>query len=188
MSTERNTRLYFLAHGLEIDDPKALEAAVRQAAQRLSGIQALSKGEAALLRKGGLNLAIESGADPLADTSAAFAALLRDCLDTAEAAARLAIPIRRLRQMLTSRGTLYGFRINGRWRIPSYQFTEQAGLIPGIDQVNRVLDRALHPVAVYRWFTRPDSDLEVEGTVLSPLAWVKSGLSAEAVRRIAAEL
>lgn len=188
MSTERNTRLYFLAHGLEIDDPKALEAAVRQAVQRLSGIQALSKGEATLLRKSGLNPAIESGADPLAETSAAFAALLRDCLDTAEAAARLGIPIRRLRQMLTSEATLYGFRINGRWQVPRYQFMEQAGLIPGIDQVNRVLDRALHPVAVYRWLTRPDPDLEVEGAVLSPLAWLKTGRSAEAVRRIAAAL
>lgn len=187
MTDELNTRLYFLAHGLEIDDPKALEAAVLQAARRLSGIQALSKGEAALLRTGGLNPATESGADPLAETSAAFAALLRDCLDTAETAARLGLHIRRVRQMLTSDATLYGFRINDRWRVPRYQFTE-AGLIPGIDQVNHVLDRALHPVAVYSWFTRPDPDLEVEGSALSPLAWLKAGYSAEAIRRIAANL
>lgn len=187
MTDALNTRLYFLAHGLEVADPKALETAVQQAVQRLSGIQALSKSEVVLLRKGGLNFATESGADPLAETSAAFAALLRDCLDTAETAGRLDLHIRRVRQMLTTEATLYGFRINGRWRIPRFQFTE-AGLIPGIDQINCVLDRALHPVAAYRWFTSPDPDLEVEGTALSPLAWLKAGYSAEAVRRIAAKL
>lgn len=182
-----NTRLYFLAHGLEIDDPETLEAAVQQAVQRLSGNQKFSKYEAALLRKGGLNLAPEDGPDPLTETTTAFTSLLTDSLDTAQAATRLGVHITRIRKMLTTARTLYGFKVDGRWRIPRYQFTDE-GLIPGIGQANAVLDRALHPVAVYRWFNNPAPDLDVAGVSVSPLTWLKAGYSAAAVCRIATSL
>lgn len=147
----------------------------------------LPEGEVALLREGGLNPEAESGLDPLAETAAAFAALLQTSLGTPEAAALLGVRVGRIRRMLTVEASLYGFQVNGRWRIPVFQFTE-AGLVPNIDEVNAVLDRALHPVAVYRWFTNPDPELDVEGVVLSPLAWLNAGHDAGIVRRIAADL
>lgn len=187
MTDELNSRLYFQAHGLEINNLKALEVAVRQAVQRLLGMLEFSENEEALLRQGGMNPDIEAGPDPLTDTTTSFAALIKDSLDTSEAAALLGVHVSRIRQMLTTESTLYGFKIASRWHIPRYQFTEM-GLIPGIDEVNAVLDRALHPVAVYRWLNNPAPDLDVEGAPVSPLAWLKAGYSAEAIRRIAASL
>lgn len=187
MTDELNSRLYFQAHGLEINDLKSLEAAVREAVQRLLGVQKLSENEVALLRQGGVNPDIEAGPDPLTETTTSFAALLKDSLGTSEAAARLGVHITRIRKMLTTESTLYGFKIAGRWHIPRYQFTEM-GLTPDIGQVNAVLDRALHPIAVYRWFTSLDPDLVIQGVAVSPLTWLLAGRSAEAIRRIAAEL
>ncbi|MFZ5621520.1 MAG: helix-turn-helix domain-containing protein [Pseudomonadota bacterium] len=183
--------LYFQAHGLEVEEPAALEAAVRQAMQRLQvglyteSAQALSDGEVALLRAGGLNPETEAGPDPLTATTADFAALLKTSLSTTEAAARLGVHVSRVRQMLAAE--LYGFQVNGLWRIPSFQFADKA-LVPNIGSVNAALDRALHPVAIYRWYTSPDPDLEVEGTALSPLAWLGAGYSPDPVRQIAADL
>lgn len=147
----------------------------------------LPEGEVALLREGGLNPETESGLDPLAETAAAFAALLQTSLGTPDAAALLGIRVSRIRRMLTSQASLYGFQVNGRWRIPVFQFTE-AGLVPNIGQVNAVLDRSLHPVAVYRWFMSPDPELDVEGVVLSPLAWLNAGHDAGILCRIASDL
>lgn len=54
-------RLYFQAHGLEVEEPSALEAAVRQAMQRLplglytESAKELPEREIDLLRAGGLN-------------------------------------------------------------------------------------------------------------------------------------
>lgn len=150
-------------------------------------VRELPEHEVALLREGGLNPETESGLDPLTETDVALAALLDNSLDTPQAAALLGIHVGRVREMLGDEASLYGFKVNGRWRIPIFQFTE-TGLVPNINKVNATLDRDLHPVAVYCWFTSPDPELEIEGVVLSPLAWLKAGYGAETVCRIAASL
>ncbi len=185
-------RLYFQAHGLEVEEPSALEAAVRQAIQRLplglytESSRGLPECEIDLLRAGGLNPVIEVGPDPLAETTSEFAALLRTSLSTAEAAAQLGVHVSRIRRMIAA-GTLYGFQVDGKWQVPQFQFTE-AGLIPNLGPVLAALDRTLHPVAICRWLTRPDTDLDANGLVLSPLAWLSAGYNPETVRQIAADL
>ncbi len=150
-------------------------------------VRELPEHEVALLREGGLNPETESGLDPLTETDAALAALIQASLGTSQAAALIGVHVGRVRKMLTNEASLYGFKVHGRWQIPIFQFTE-TGLIPNIDKVNASLDRALHPVAVYRWFTNSDPELDIEGVVLSPLAWLKAGCGAETVCRIAADL
>lgn len=150
-------------------------------------VRELPDHEVALLREGGLNPETESGLDPLTQTDADFAALIQVSLGTSEAAALLGVHVGRVRRMLSAEASLYGFKVNGRWCIPNFQFTE-TGLVPGIEEVNAAIDRALHPVAVYRWFISPDPELDIEGVVLSPLAWLKAGYGVEAVCRIAAGL
>lgn len=150
-------------------------------------VRELPEHEVALLREGGLNPEIESGLDPLTETDAEFAALIQSSLGTSEAAALLGVHVSRIRKMLSAEASIYGIKVNGRWRIPAFQFTE-TGLVPGIEEVNATLDRALHPVAVYRWFTSQDPELDIDGVVLSPLAWLKAEYGAEVVCRIAADL
>lgn len=147
-------------------------------------VRELPEHEVALLREGGLNPKTESGLDPLTETDAALAALLDTSLDTSQTAAQLGVHVGRVRKMLGAEAILYGFKVNGRWRIPIFQLSE-TGLIPGFEEVNVAIDRTLHPVAVNRWLTCPDPDLVIEGVVLSPLAWLKAGYGAETVCRIA---
>lgn len=99
---------------------------------------------------------------------------------------RLGVHVSRIRQMLTA-GTLYGFQVDGQWRIPLLQFTE-AGLAPQLGPVLAALDRTLHPVAVCRWLRLPSPDLEADGKALSPIAWLSAGYDPEPVRRLAADL
>lgn len=146
----------------------------------------LSDAETTLLRDGGLSLEAIASHDPLAATSEELAALIKTSLTTAQAAARLSVHVSRIRRMLVA-GTLYGFQIDGRWRIPCQQFTETE-LIPHLGMVLAVLDRTLHPIAVCRWLTLPDPDLEKGGIALSPLAWLRAGYDPKPVCLLAADM
>ncbi len=191
MSQPLIDQLYFQAHGLEVTEPEALEEAVRLAVQRLpvglytESARSLTEDEIKLLRAGGLSPATEPGPDPLTETTVAFAALLQTSLTTTQAAERLGVHISRVRQLLA--GPLYGFQLEGHWRIPRFQFGDR-GLVPNIEQVNAALNRSLHPVALYRWYTTPDPDLETEAGPVSPLAWLAAGYDPLAVRTLAADL
>ena len=107
---------------------------------------------------------------------------------TAEAAKRLGgVTAVRVRQMIGD-GTLYAIRIDGRWQIPEFQFQGNM-LVPNIGDVNAALDRDLDTVSVLRWYTNPEAELEtVDGTVLSPLAWLRAGLQQEPVVKLARNL
>lgn len=146
----------------------------------------LSDAETTLLRDGGLSLEAIASPDPLAATSEELAALIKTSFTTAQAAARLGVHVSRIRQMLAA-GTLYGFQVDGRWYIPCQQFTETE-LIPHLGMVLAVLDRTLHPVAVCRWLSLPDPDLEKGGIALSPLAWLRAGHDPNPVCLLAADM
>jgi hypothetical protein len=184
-------RRYFQVHGLEVQSPAALNQSLALAIKNLrpglytESATALSAQETDLLRRGGLDPKRRAGRDPLGQTAVEFAALLHTSLDAGEAATRLGVHQSRVRQMLKDR-TLYGFRIDHRWRIPAFQFLD-GDLVPNITQVNVTLDPALHPVAVHRWYTTPEADLEDEhGRSLSPLDWLIAGYSIEPILRAAA--
>jgi hypothetical protein len=121
-----------------------------------------------------------------ARTAAEYAALLTTALSVSNAAALLHVDESRVRQRLT-KGTLYGKKTGGNWRLPKFQFTSE-GQVPGIDQVLLVFPSTLHPVAVQRWFTTPIPDLEVDGATMSPVDWLAAGGSPAPLIEIARDL
>ena len=184
---------YFQVHGLKVQPPEALNDAMVQAIETMRrGLYAesageLTKAEADVLHSGGAILEEQPGPDPMANAATEYAALLSTSLSTADAAKRLKVNVSRIRQMLGNR-TLYGVLVDGRWKIPEFQFKD-AGLIPNIGKVNAVLDPELHPVAVYRWYSLPEADLETKtGQILSPLVWLKRGFPVEPVVQAATDL
>lgn len=185
---------FFQMYGLNAQPPVALNAALAQAIRSLRrSIYAESAGE---LTEAELKVLEESGVDvkehpelpdPLLEFATDFAAILKTSLTTAEAADRLRVHAVRIRQIIADR-TLYAVRIDGRWRVPEFQFQDQR-LVPNIGEVNAVIDRELDAVSILRWYTSPDPELEsADGTILSPLAWLKRGLSPEPVVQLARHL
>jgi uncharacterized protein YifE (UPF0438 family) len=194
------TVAYLYAHGIRVA-PETLDVMVQEAVDRMrrtlyrSDPRAdLTAAEAEALRRGGFNLEpLDLGADdPLVQTAAEFAALLKESLPTAAAAERLGVDPSRIRQRLTSQPpTLYGIRLESGWVVPELQF-DGSKLIPGIAEVVARLDPELHPMSVFRWFTTPNPDLALEGEegsrTLSPRDWLRLGLPVQAVADLAADL
>lgn len=193
------TVAFLYAHGITVA-PEALDELVKEAVSRLQKTlyrpdprADLPASEAEILRKGGFvleptDLGIE---DPLAQTVAEYAALLKSSLSTTDAARRLGVDPSRIRQRLTSSPpSLYGIRFGSGWVLPELQFDGNE-LVPGIGEVVARLDPELHPVSVFRWFTTPNPDLVAEnlgGRTLSPREWLRSGLPVQAVVDLAANL
>lgn len=195
------TVAYLHTHGIRVA-PSTLDEMVREAVARLQRTlyrpdprPDLTESEAEALRRGGFVLEpTELGAeDPLVQTAAEFAALLKESLPTAAAAERLGVDPSRIRQRLTSEPpSLYGIRLESGWVIPQFQFEGDSPL-PGLADVVSGLDPELHPVSVYRWFTLPCSDLvlerdEEEPRRLSPRDWLRLGLPVQPVAELAANL
>ena len=189
---------YLHAHGLEASvSPEVLDEMVRHAVERLERAvhrepeYELTDPEALVLREGGFDLSqgAVDRSDPVAEGVADYAALLKTALSTREAADRLGVNPSRVRQRL-GEGTLYGIRFGSEWRLPLFQFAD-GGLLPGFEEVIARVDREeVHPVALYRWFTSPSSelyadDLEIE---LSPRQWLAGGRPGAPVARIASQL
>lgn len=138
----------------------------------------LPEAEAEVLRSVGARFSSlgEGDENPELAYEASYAKLLATALDTREAAGRLGISDGYVRQRLEA-GTLYGVKLGRTWRLPLFQFAEAGGEVPGIARVLPLLDRALNPVAVERWFGLPKPELYAEdlGRDLSPREWLLSG-------------
>jgi hypothetical protein len=193
--------VFLHAHGIRVAT-STFEEMVREAVLRLRSSMYrsdpkpdLTAAEVAVLERGGFNLdATELGADdPLAQTSAEYAALLMESLSTSEVAKRLGVDPSRIRQRLTSDPpSLYGVRLESGWVIPKFQL-EGNKTIPGIADVVARLNPELHPVAFFRWFHHPNSDLVVEREgeeprTLSPRDWLRFGFPVEQVAELSAYL
>ena len=186
---------FFQIYGLNARPPATLNAALARAIESMHRtLYTESKGEMTAYE---LRFLAESGidveehpdlSDPMMDYATAFAAILATSLTTAEVAKRLrGVTAVRVRQMIGV-GTLYAIRIDGRWRIPEFQFQGDV-LVPNIGSVNATINRELDAVSVLRWYTTPDAELETaDGTVLSPLAWLKAGLRQAPVVELARDL
>ena len=180
--------------------PDEFEALVLEAVEQVGGtgpvadpLRELTDAEGSALAGGGFSLdSMDPGLDdPLARTTAEYAALLATSLSAPEVSRALGVDSSRVRQRLAER-TLYGIKLRGGWRLPAFQFEGQ-DLLPGIDQVLPHLGPELHPVAVYRWFTTPDPDLVIgEGDngvrIVSPHDWLRTGRDPSVVAELAAEL
>ena len=187
--------LYFQMHGLTAQAPEALNDALRCAIESMHRTlyapsrDELTPSELALLDRAGVDvLEHPDREDPMAVYATEFAAILATSLSATRAGERLGgITAVRVRQMIRER-SLYAFRLEGRWRIPIFQFLDEE-LVPNIGVVNAVLPRSLDPVSVLRWYTRPDSELAATGgDALSPLDWLRSGMAPDPVVKLARDL
>lgn len=199
-SSREASAAFMHAHGIHVS-LDGLERMIAQAVGRLQktmypvdSSRELTSPERDALERGGFDLTPGPLAenDPLAQTTAEYAALLKTSKTVAEIAAILDVNESRIRQRLNAEPpTLYGFKLEGEWRIPSF-LIEKRSLVPGVGKLASKVDRNVHPVALYRWFTSPNPDLVEEkvtgGEPLSPRRWLLSGLLPDTVAELAAEL
>ena len=199
---------YFTVRGLAPTAPATLNAALRQVLDAMPTMLygepsgELTEAEREVLIDGGVRLDAKPQGDPLAATTAQFAALVSTSLTTKEAATRLGMPESRIRQMIARR-TLYSVLLDNRRHIPAFQFARRGGssrragpspstaegvLVPNIAKVNAALPDDLHPVEVQTWYTQPHVDLFIGDDVdarVSPLDWLRSGGDASRVAQLA---
>lgn len=121
-------------------------------------------------------------------TAAKYVGLLASALSVQQTAQRLGVDSSRIRQRLAAH-TLYGVRVDGAWRLPLFQFTDDGtSVVPGFGELAPAL-AGLHPVDVATWFTTPHVDLVVgEDTRISPRDWLLAGGDARVVISLVEEL
>ena len=207
-SDEQAAPDYFTLRGLAPTTPASLNAALRQVLDSMPTMlygepsRELTVAEREVLVEGGVRLNAEPEGDPLAATTAQFAALVSTSLTTKEAAARLGMPESRVRQMIARR-TLYSVLLDNRRHIPAFQFAQRGGstretgpsrssadgsLVANITKVNAALPEDLHPVEVQAWYTQPHADLFIGDDMdarVSPLDWLRSGGDVNKVAQLA---
>ncbi len=193
------TIAFFHSHGLDVQ-PRQLSELVRAAVEALPqdirpGVADadLTPAEVRALERGSFDLSDRQlgEADPLALTTAKYAAILEDSLSTTAAAQHLRVKSSRVRQRLTAKPpTLYGIRVGSRWLIPRFQFHSR-GAVPGLAAILERLNPGVHPVAMFNWFTTPNVDLAPpndEDRILSPREWLLAGYPVENAACLAEDL
>ncbi|MEJ2386391.1 MAG: hypothetical protein P8Y27_03470 [Chromatiaceae bacterium] len=202
---DRSLRAALRAHGITAT-PRELAAFVAESVEAMQegalirAAEELPGAELALLQSGGFDVDVGPSPedDPIARAAAAYAALLQTALTIKEVAAALDRNESRVRQRLLKR-TLYGIRQGRSWRLPLFQFQvgerqgtrAVQGVVPGIEQVFPALSPEVHPVALWRWFTSPSTELvadEAPEQPLSPREWLLAGRDPEAVARLGLDL
>ena len=194
-SALRSEQVYFQMYGLSAHAPEALNTALRRAIESMHRTlyapsrDELTPSEIALLEQAGA--AVEESpqrSDPMMAHAVEFGAILATSLSPAQAGRRLGgVTAVRVRQMIRDR-TLHALRIEGRWKIPVFQF-QDGGLVPNVGAVNPALPPTLDPVSVLRWYSRPDPELKAPGgEALSPLDWLRAGMEPAPVVNLARDL
>ena len=187
--------LYFQMYGLSAQAPEALNEALRRAIENMHRTlyapsrDELTPSELRLLAQAGVEVEESPRrADPMIAYATEFAAILATSLSPVRAGERLGgVTAVRVRQLIRER-SLYALRLEGRWKIPVFQFGDE-GLVPNIGAVNATLPATLDAVSVLRWYTCPDPELETPGgSILSPLDWLRSGMAPAPVAAIARDL
>lgn len=174
---------YFSVRGLHATTPEGLNQALKEVLDSMTttlyptSSDELTESEQAVLLQGGVNLDHSTTRDLVAETAVKYAALIESGLSTKDVATQLDIPESQVRQMI-SRKSLYSILLNNRRYIPIFQFEDTGTLVPNISKVNVALPSDLHPVEVYQWYTEADLELFLGDdidTIMSPLAWLRSG-------------
>lgn len=138
----------------------------------------LTESEASILREhGGIT-------EPVGDDRAVQRAVLRSASSSLAVQARESLSVEQASKLLLVDGSrvrhrvrdraLYGFKIGGGLRLPSWQF-HRHDAIPGLRAVLSVLPNDLHPLEVAGFMTIPDPDLSVADEPLSPRDWLIGG-------------
>lgn len=167
---------------------RVIEAAWRSPAQH-DPASTFAEIEARLLAQGGLDLAPARDHEPdvALRTATALAVIEVEGATVAEVAAALHVSPARIRQRALER-TLYAIRVDDEWRLPRWQFGDDGRPIPGIATVVAALSRGVHPVAVWRFLSEPNPDLEMLDEPVSPLEWLRTGGDPAPVAAVAREL
>jgi hypothetical protein len=150
----------------------------------------LTAAEAAVLDEGGLVEGDRDRPGAFEKSRIEFELLVKESFTLAKAAKILGVNPSRLRQRLAER-TLYGFKEERSWRIPTFQFdAKRKKLVRGIDHVAPKIRADAHPLAVARWFTKQHQDLVVgdDETPVTPLQWLSGGNSVDVVADLATEI
>lgn len=196
--TEPNLATLLLGRKIDVD-LQELAQAVEDALAAAGSVppypkpsETFAPDELGLLAKGGFELDAPTLGlkDPVIRGALEYAAMRATALTTKEAAVRLEVNDSRVRQRLAERA-LYGLKVGDEWRLPLFQFEEKGGLVPGIDRVFPRLNQSLSPIAVFHWFTSPNSDLasrETRDVPVSPIAWLRLGLDPTEVVELAGQI
>jgi hypothetical protein len=162
-----------------------LQAAPDASASRLTAA------EACLLREHGEITAPAGDAKSvrravLRASSSNLADETRESLTVEQAAKLLQVDGSRIRHRVRDRA-LYGFKIGGGLRLPTWQFTHRDA-IPGLRAVLAALPADVHPLEVAGLMTTPDPDLAVADEPTSPRDWLIGGGDADAVVAVVEDL
>lgn len=149
----------------------------------------LTEDQQAALRRGGFSLhPVDLGEDdPIAQTAAAYAALVGTSLTVAEAARLLGVDPSRIRQRLLAR-TLIGIKLGQGWRLPRWQF-DDARVLPGLEVLAPRFAPHLSPLIIRDWMLRSEPDFADEThEALSPRDWLRLGYDPMVLAPLAADL
>lgn len=202
---ESRLQAVLASHGMTVSESRLAEYVVESVRAMEEGVlvpaaDELPEAELAVLRGGGFDVdgGPAPGDDPVARVSAAWSALLSTALPIRAVAQALDRNESRIRQRLLEH-SLYGVRRGRGWLLPLFQFVVEEqdgerrvrGVVPGVERVFPVLARDVHPVALWRWFTGPSSELVADDgpdRALSPREWLLSGRDPAPVAALARDL
>ncbi|WP_019813040.1 MerR family transcriptional regulator [Saccharomonospora saliphila] len=160
--------------------PSEFLALVEDAARRLTPPSPdpshyFSPDQRSALTDVGLDLAPQRGeeTDYRARTVAAHAVLADSALTVAEAATALGVDDSRIRHRLKEH-RLTGWKAQGGWRLPAWQFTA-TGVLPGLDVVLRAVPEDQPALVVAAFMSTPQADLIINGKQATPRQWLLAG-------------
>lgn len=178
--------------GLRID-PGDFLTLVEDAARRLTPpnpdpAHFFTPGQREALAGAGLDLSPhrEDEPDHRAPSVAAHAVLAESALSVSGAAERLGIDPSRIRHRLAAH-RLSGWKEQGGWRLPAWQFTAD-GVLPGLAQVLAEVGEHQPALVLAAFMTSPQDDLQVGEDPVTPRQWLLAGGDPRPVAALAATL
>ncbi|WP_026361532.1 hypothetical protein [Amycolatopsis nigrescens] len=178
--------------GLRVD-ADAFLTLVEDAARRLSPPNPdpslyFTPDQRAVLADVGLDLSphTEGETDFRARTVAAHAVLADSALTVITAARTLGVDPSRIRHRL-SEGRLSGWKDQGGWRLPAWQFTG-SGVLPGLETVLAALPEDQPALVIAAFMSNQQADLEINAKPATPRQWLLAGGDPERVATLASAL
>lgn len=178
--------------GLRVDAQEFL-ALVEDAARKLSPPNLdpshfFSPDQRAALTDVGLDLSEhrEDEPDHRARTVAVQAVLAESALTVTDAARLLNVDPSRIRHKLAA-GRLTGWKDQGGWRLPAWQFAG-SNVLPGLEVVLAAVPQDQPPLVVAAFMATPQDDLVIHARPATPRQWLLAGGDPEPVAELAATL